>query len=37
MQIVTLFTSNYKFEARGCTIITIQGNQGEISDITSNF
>ena len=34
---VPFFTSNCMFEARGCTIITIQGSQGEISDFTSNF
>ena len=34
---VPFFTSNCMFEARGCTIIAIQGSQGEISDFTSNF
>ena len=34
---VLFFTSNCMFEARGCTIIAIQGSQGDISDFTSNF
>ena len=37
MNIVTFFTSNYKFEARGCTIIAIQDSQGEIPGLTSKF
>ena len=31
------FTSNCKFEARGCTIIAIQDSQDEISGLTSKF
>ena len=34
---VTFSTSNYKFEARGCIIIAIQDNQGEIPGLTSKF
>ena len=34
---VTLFSSNYKSEARGCTTITIQDSQGKIPGLTSKF
>ena len=35
--IVTLFTSNDKFEERGFTIITFQDSQAEISEFTSKL